>query len=89
MNPTIFLAALVAFGLVMAGMAIGVILSDRRIAGSCGGLSNMKDRLGEPMCECGAKPGESCGRDDGKTYDFPADTAVVPRSRAQRESATV
>ncbi|MEC9379414.1 MAG: (Na+)-NQR maturation NqrM, partial [Candidatus Latescibacterota bacterium] len=40
-------------------MAIGVIVSNRRIAGSCGGLANMQDRFGEPMCECGAKPGES------------------------------
>ena len=85
MNATIFIAALVAFGLVMVGMAIGVMVTGRRLAGSCGGLSNMKDRLGEPMCECGSKPGESCGRDEGKTFDFPADTAVV----ARREPATV
>ena len=44
----------------MAGMAVGVIFSNRRIKGSCGGLSTMSDELGEPLCECGAAPG-SCG----------------------------
>ena len=75
MDATIFIAALVAFGLVMGGMAIGVIVSDRRIAGSCGGLANMQDSFGEPMCECGAKPGESCGQDDdGRAGDFDDDS---------------
>ncbi len=35
-----FFAALVVFGLVITGMAVGVIFSDRRITGSCGGLGN-------------------------------------------------
>ena len=56
------IAAFVAFGLVMAGMAVGVIFSDRRIKGSCGGLSTMSDQFGQPMCECGAKPG-SCSEE--------------------------
>ena len=59
---TLLIAAFVAFALVMAAMAVGVIFSDRRIKGSCGGLSSMSDRYGQPVCECGAKPG-SC--DDG------------------------
>ena len=51
------LAAFVVFALVITGMAVGVIFSNRRIKGSCGGLNNMRDDLGQPMCECGAKPG--------------------------------
>lgn len=65
---TLLIAAFVAFALVMVVMAVGVIFSDRRIKGSCGGLGAMSDRYGEPMCECGAKPG-SCGGEEKKTLD--------------------
>ena len=58
-----FVASFIVFGVVMAAMAIGVIVSNRSIAGSCGGLANMKADDGEPMCECGARAGESCGAD--------------------------
>ena len=50
------IAAFVAFGLVMVAMAVGVIFSNRRIQGSCGGLNNMSDAFGQPMCECGKAP---------------------------------
>lgn len=54
------IAAFVAFGLVMVAMAVGVIFSNRRIQGSCGGLNNLSDEFGRPMCECGQAPG-ACG----------------------------
>lgn len=54
------IAAFAAFGLVMAAMAVGVIFSNRRLQGSCGGLNTMRDALGQPLCECGQAPG-SCG----------------------------
>ena len=57
---TTFLITLAAFGLAVTAMAVGVIVSNRRIQGSCGGLANMSDEFGEPMCDCGKKPGE-CG----------------------------
>jgi hypothetical protein len=43
-----FLPALIVFLLVVAGMAVGVIFSNRRITGSCGGLSAIPgaDRCG-------------------------------------------
>jgi hypothetical protein len=63
---SLFLAAIAVFGLVMAGMAVGVIFSNRRIKGSCGGLNTMSDELGEPLCECGAAPG-SCGEAELET----------------------
>lgn len=56
----IYVVAFFVFALVIAGMAVGVIFGDRRIKGSCGGLSSMSDEVGEPLCECGLKPGE-CG----------------------------
>ena len=89
MDPTVFLAALVAFGLVMTGMAIGVIVSDRRIAGSCGGLANMQDDFGEPMCECGAKPGESCGRDDDDFDDGLSDEFGNPQPVKPKKSKPI
>ena len=55
-----FLISVAVFALVIAGMAVGVIFSNRRIQGSCGGLANMTDRVGRPMCDCGLEPGE-CG----------------------------
>ncbi|OUS29317.1 ApbE family protein [Gammaproteobacteria bacterium 45_16_T64] len=36
-----FILAAVVFGLVMAGMAVGVIFQDKPIKGSCGGLNNV------------------------------------------------
>jgi hypothetical protein len=57
---TTLVAAFVAFTLVMAAMAVGVIFSNREIQGSCGGLNNMSDEFGRPMCECGKAPG-TCG----------------------------
>ncbi len=66
----LFLASFVVFCVVMAGMAIGVIVSDRRITGSCGGLANMKADDGEPMCECGARAGDPCGADPDRRFDL-------------------
>ena len=34
------LLSIVVFGLAMAGMAVGVILSDRTLKGSCGGVQH-------------------------------------------------
>jgi len=58
------IAAFLAFGLVMVAMAVGVIFSNRRIQGSCGGLNTMSDTFGQPMCECGKAPG-TCGEVEG------------------------
>lgn len=57
MNLTVFLTAFLVFAVVMVAMAVGVIFSNRRIQGSCGGLSAWKDELGRPMCEaCASDP---------------------------------
>jgi len=72
------LAAFVVFGLVIVGMAVGVIFSNRQIKGSCGGLNTMSDQFGQPMCECGAKPGACDASDqEPKTADVFADAEEV------------
>lgn len=66
MTMSTLIAAFAAFGLVMAAMAVGVIFSNRRLQGSCGGLNTMRDALGQPLCECGQAPG-SCGEAEAET----------------------
>ena len=56
---TFFIAAAV-FLLAVTGMAIGVIVSNRRLKGSCGGLSSMKNGDTKPMCELCSIPPEQC-----------------------------
>ncbi|MGC1274833.1 MAG: (Na+)-NQR maturation NqrM [Planctomycetaceae bacterium] len=47
------------FGLVIVAMAVGVIFSNRRIQGSCGGLSTMRDADGKSSCmACGGSPAD-------------------------------
>jgi hypothetical protein len=48
---TIFLITLAVFAVAMAAMAIGVIVSNRCIKGSCGGLANLRDENGKSLCE--------------------------------------
>ncbi len=64
-----FLLTGVAFALVMAGMAVGVILSNRRLKGSCGGLANMKDARGNTICDACTNPSPDC---TGETNEGPA-----------------
>lgn len=86
---SLFIAAFIAFSLVMAGMAVGVIVSNRRITGSCGGLANMKSEDGEPMCECGARPGESCGADTDRQFDLDKVNIDEDTPVTEREAAAV
>jgi len=79
---SLFVASFIVFGVVMTAMAIGVILSNRRIAGSCGGLANMKTEDGEPMCECGASVGESCGVDTERRFIIDEEASVTEREPA-------
>lgn len=47
-----FLATALIFGLAVAAMAVGVIFSDRRLKGSCGGTGK--------SCHCSAKVRREC-----------------------------
>ncbi|MBX3438354.1 MAG: FAD:protein FMN transferase, partial [Planctomycetaceae bacterium] len=56
----VFLLAAAVFGIAVVGMAIGVILSNRRLKGSCGGLEGLKDTRGNPLCESCTQPAQQC-----------------------------
>ena len=59
-----FLPALFVFLLVVTGMAIGVIVSNKRITGSCGGLSAVP---GADRCNiCGRDLREASDADCGR-----------------------
>lgn len=67
-----FLVTLTVFAIALAGMAVGVILSNKRIKGSCGGLNNFKDSVGNPICDACTKPSPDCqGKPDEVATDAP------------------
>lgn len=59
-STTTFVLAAVLFGLAIIGLASGVIISNKRLKGSCGGLAGMKDEHGNTLCEGCTNPAESC-----------------------------
>lgn len=86
-----FLAALIVFGGVVAGMAVGVIFGKRQLRGSCGGLSAWRDELGRPMCEacaeCPEKRDECELREAGEDED--AGMELDEESEPEREERRV
>jgi len=82
----LLIAAFVVCALVMAAMAVGVIVSNIRIKGTCGGLGAMKDEIGQPMCECGAREGEACGQKEGDN-DGPDTEGRPPVYRSRADAA--
>ena len=67
---TTYLLALVIFGILFAGMAIGVIFQNKPIKGTCGGLNQMMG--GE--CEiCGGDPNK-CESDEKTEATMTAET---------------
>lgn len=56
---TLLLAAGV-FAAAMVGLALGLILRGKGLAGSCGGLAGMRDEHGRPMCPSCTTPPEEC-----------------------------
>ncbi len=57
---TTVLLAVTVFALAMLGLAAGVILRGKKLAGTCGGLAGLRDRSGRPMCDSCTVPAEQC-----------------------------
>lgn len=55
-----FVAAAVIFLLAIGGMAIGTILQNKSIKGSCGGLASMPGSEGKSICELCTIPKDQC-----------------------------
>ena len=60
----VFVAAGVLFLVAVGGMAIGVLVSNRQIKGSCGGLASMPGSEGKSICELCTTPREECMNDE-------------------------
>ena len=60
MSTTFILLSTGVFALAIAGMAVGVIVSNRRLKGSCGGLAGRQDREGNLVCEMCTDPSPEC-----------------------------
>ena len=53
--------AVFAFILAIIGMSVGVIFSNRRIQGSCGGIASLKEKQGEDVaCSMCSNPSDEC-----------------------------
>lgn len=66
----VFLYTLAAFALAVAAMSVGVMISNRRLRGSCGGLAGLKDESGRPLCEVYTNPSEECRLPPGERSEF-------------------
>ncbi len=80
-----FLLALAAFLLAVAGMSIGVIIRNKSIKGSCGGLANLRDEQGRSMCEACTNPSPDCIGEDGEPNSGQRRSAFTD---SQRENAS-
>ena len=61
----LFLLTLFAFGIVLLGMSVGVIFGNRRIRGSCGGMSQLDGIQGKITCEACSPEGRHCSSHEG------------------------
>lgn len=55
-----FLLAMSVFLIAIVGLAAGVILSNKTLKGSCGGIEGQKDEEGRSICEMCTTPPEEC-----------------------------
>ena len=63
----VLIAALVVFLLAVGGMAVGVIISNKRLKGSCGGLAGLTDGSGQTACDLCAMPSAECRGEGAQT----------------------
>ena len=75
----VFLAAAIVFLIAVAGMAVGVIISNKRLKGSCGGLAGLSDGSGNTSCEICADPSPEC---QGENADAASATVTCTEDSA-------
>lgn len=80
------IAALIVFAVAITGMAVGVIFSNRRIQGSCGGLSNMPGQEGS-ACDLCSTPEEECPEKMALANAQAGDTQAVGDNGQTNQSA--
>ncbi len=57
---TYFIISAIVFAVALGGMAIGVILGNRRLKGTCGGLAGLQNPSGKTACEVCSNPSPTC-----------------------------
>ena len=60
MPTTLIVLSILIFALALVGMAIGVILSNRCLRGSCGGMAGRQDAADNPRCDFCADSSPDC-----------------------------
>jgi hypothetical protein len=56
----VFVLAFAVFSVALVAMSLGVMLSGRRIRGSCGGLAHMGGKHGKMACDSCPSGGQNC-----------------------------
>lgn len=79
----IVLITIGVFAIALVGMAIGVIVSNRQIKGSCGGLNNFRDSAGNPICDACSDPSPTCSRIPEKEGCHEGEAAPLPQDSAE------
>ena len=83
---TVFLISLIAFGLVICGMAVGVIMGRRAISGSCGGLANQSAEDGQTSCSLCSNPEAACRELGRRMQGNPHPQNVADQNSVERSS---
>ena len=86
---TTWLIAAGVFLIAVLLMSVGVMFSNRRISGSCGGLANLRDESGRTLCDACTNPAPECQGNpeaESQSTQRAQDTETEPTA-ASRESS--
>lgn len=83
-----FVAAAVLFVLAIGGMAIGTMIQNKSIKGSCGGLASMPGSEGKSICELCSIPKDECTNAELREQMQAAAAAQAVEGAPQNEPVT-